>query len=214
MKLRNPVDRVNARVTEEVVMSAFTAKFVERCLSLRSTARVCLTIMTTEMSSQLSALLPGNHSFAETYLSSGVVLKLIDVQEAADRVPVGAHMVGPRTFYMHHGIYLGGGKVAHYSGFSSSFKPGPVEVIDLERFAHGKPVWMYQEPGDFPCHEIANRARSRIGENQYRIFSNNCEHFCSWCTRGKSYSAQVNAWLHSPRSLFSFISALEHNFIA
>lgn len=132
-------------------MSAFTAKFVERCLSLRSTARVCLTIMTTEMSSQLSALLPGNHPFAETYLSSGVVLKLIDVQEAADRVPVGAHLVGPRTFYMHHGIYLGGGKVAHYSGFSSSFKPGPVEVIDLERFAHGKPVWMYQEQATFPA---------------------------------------------------------------
>ncbi|MET0775028.1 MAG: lecithin retinol acyltransferase family protein [Pseudomonas mandelii] len=195
-------------------MSGFTARVVESFSSLRSTVLVGLNIMTTNISSQLSALLPGNHPFADTHHSSGVSLSLINVQMAVDSLPVGAHLVGPRTFYMHHGIYLGGGKVAHYSGFSSSFKPGPVEVIDLESFAHGKPVWMYQEQCEFASHEIAHRARSRIGENQYRIFSNNCEHFCSWCISGKSYSAQVNAYWHCPRSLFSFISALEHNFVA
>jgi hypothetical protein len=31
------------------------------------------------------------------------------------------------------------------------------------------------------------RARSRAGENCYRLLTNNnCEHFCEWCLRGKA----------------------------
>jgi len=81
----------------------------------------------------------------------------------------------------------------------------PIEVIDLERFANGKPVWVMQESCEYSSDEIVSRARSRVGESQYRIFSNNCEHFCSWCISGKSCSAQVRAFLHCPRYLFSFV---------
>ncbi|MCU0069994.1 lecithin retinol acyltransferase family protein [Pseudomonas koreensis] len=145
---------------------------------------------------------------------TGLVLKPVDLDQAAASLPVGAHLVGPRRFYLHHGIYLGGGKVAHYAGFSSSLRSGPIEVTDLQHFAHGKPVWMYEEQSKYSSTEIAARARSRIGEDRYRIFSNNCEHFCSWCIRGESYSAQLYAWLRCPRALLAFITALESNVTA
>lgn len=31
--------------------------------------------------------------------------------------------------------------------------------------------------------ETLARARSRIGESNYNLFSNNCEHFALWCKR-------------------------------
>jgi hypothetical protein len=123
--------------------------------------------------------------------------------------PVGSHLISPRRFYVHHGIHLGGGRIAHYAGYSGSIKPGPIEVTDLDGFANGRPVWVLQEQCEYSSDEVVSRAYSRVGERDYRIFSNNCEHFCSWCTRGRSYSAQVEALLRSPRRFFSMISALQ-----
>ena len=37
------------------------------------------------------------------------------------------------------------------------------------------------------------RARSRLGECQYDLLSNNCEHFCSWCELAEPRSPQVEA---------------------
>jgi hypothetical protein len=51
----------------------------------------------------------------------------------------------------------------------------------------------------FPASVIVERARSRLGENRYRITTNNCEHFCEWCLRGESRSEQVERWLAWPR---------------
>ena len=139
---------------------------------------------------------------------------LIRADGQMDDWPTGSHLVSPRRFYLHHGIYLGGGEVVHYSGFSSSFRAGPVEVIDLERFASGRPVWVVQEPRQFCDEEVVRRARSRVGESRYSVLSNNCEHFCSWCISGKSCSAQVRALLHYPRYLLSLICSLQPYFFA
>jgi len=39
--------------------------------------------------------------------------------------------------------------------------------------------------------DVVVRARSRLGENEYTIFGNNCEHFSLWCKTGISMSQQV-----------------------
>jgi len=39
------------------------------------------------------------------------------------------------------------------------------------------------------------RARARLGEDRYGIWSNNCEHFVEWCLHGTARSAQVERWL-------------------
>ena len=109
-------------------------------------------------------------------------------------LPLGSHITTPRRGYLHHGIYVGGGNVVHYSGSSRGLYAGPVEEIPLDRFARGRPIWVEVhtfirfDPG-----EVIQRARSRVGENHYRVFSNNCEHFCEWCLHGEQRSYQVEA---------------------
>ena len=39
--------------------------------------------------------------------------------------------------------------------------------------------------------EVVSRAESRLGENGYNLFGNNCEHFAHWCKTGRHRSAQV-----------------------
>ncbi|MDU9035256.1 lecithin retinol acyltransferase family protein [Pseudomonas corrugata] len=202
-------------------MSNLTARAAEQLSSLRSIALICMALITTSAFYRLSMPIAESHRLAEprhchprpTRLMD-VSLRPVDVEQPAAHLPIGAHLVSPRRFYLHHGIYLGGTDVVHYSGFSGSLRPGPIEVTDLERFANGKPVWMLQEPCKYSSEEIAERARSRLGEAQYRVLFNNCEHFCSWCISGNSYSAQVDACFHRPHALLALISALEPYWVA
>ena len=111
---------------------------------------------------------------------------------ADDTPPLASHVVTLRTGYTHHGIYVGDGKVVHYTGLSRGWKFGPVEEVSLAEFSGGRPmrVRCYVEPQFDPDNVVA-RARSRLGENRYRVLSNNCEHFCEWCVCGESRSRQV-----------------------
>jgi hypothetical protein len=60
----------------------------------------------------------------------------------------------------------------------------------------------------FEAWEVVRRARSRIGEDNYRLLTNNCEHFCEWCLRGEPRSYQVEARLALPLRGDRFISRL------
>ncbi|MET3444836.1 lecithin retinol acyltransferase family protein [Ralstonia sp. 1138] len=114
-------------------------------------------------------------------------------------LPVGAHLVAGRDGYRHHGIYVGNGQVIHYAGFSRRQRRGPVERISIGCFACGFAVTIQCDAS--PCYdgeEVARRAGSRLGERNYRLLTNNCEHFCSWCLFGECRSAQVQACLKSP----------------
>jgi hypothetical protein len=110
--------------------------------------------------------------------------------------PLGSHLVTPRRGYLHHGIYVDARKVVHYSGFTRGLRRGPVEEVPFARFARGQRVWARSDaPSDFDVREVICRARSRVGEDCYRLLTNNCEHFCEWCLRGTARSFQVEAWL-------------------
>ena len=114
--------------------------------------------------------------------------------------PLGSHLVTPRRGYLHHGIYIGDRKVVHYSGLAQGLRRGPVEEVALARFACGQRIWVRTSaPSDFDVREVICRARSRVGEDCYRLLTNNCEHFCEWCLHGRARSLQVEAWLAWPR---------------
>jgi hypothetical protein len=114
--------------------------------------------------------------------------------------PLGSHLVTPRRGYLHHGIYVGARKVVHYSGFAHGLRRGPVEEVPFAHFAGGQRVWVRSDaPSDFDVREVISRARSRVGEDRYRLLTNNCEHFCEWCLCGTARSLQVEAWLARPR---------------
>ena len=113
-----------------------------------------------------------------------------------DDLPIGAHLTSPRRGYLHHGVYAGNGKVIHYGGFNRMFTSSPVEEVALEEFTLGRgfAVKPWVAP-TFLGGDAVERARSRIGEDRYRLFSNNCEHFAEWCIGGRSRSLQVEAWI-------------------
>jgi hypothetical protein len=114
--------------------------------------------------------------------------------------PLGSHLVTPRCGYLHHGIYVGARKVVHYPGRTPGLRGGAVEEVPFAHFARGRRVLVRPEaPSGFDVREVVCRARSRVGENRYRLLSNNCEHFCEWCLRGTARSFQVEAWLTRPR---------------
>ncbi len=114
-------------------------------------------------------------------------------------LPLGAHLVARRRGYRHHGIYVGDGKVVHYAGLSRSWRRGPVEEVSLARFAAGRAVLVKPAANArYDSEEVVRRARSRLGEDRYRIARNNCEHFCEWCLRGEPRSEQVENFLAAP----------------
>ncbi|KWR88159.1 hydrolase [Cupriavidus sp. IDO] len=115
--------------------------------------------------------------------------------------PLGAHLTTPRHGYHHHGIYVGNGMVVHYAGYCHRQQSGPVEELSLARFAAGHGIALLATPlARYDAAESIRRARSRLGEDRYRLLTNNCEHFCTWCLYGESRSEQVRHCLVHPLS--------------
>jgi hypothetical protein len=110
--------------------------------------------------------------------------------------PLGAHLVTPRRGFAHHGIYVGAGRVVHYGSFPLYWRRGAVEEVSFTSFANGHAVWVRAHPVPrFAAEEVRERALSRLGETSYRLFTNNCEHFCEWCVGGEPRSYQVEGLL-------------------
>lgn len=108
--------------------------------------------------------------------------------------PPGTHLVTSRRGYLHHGIYVGDSRVVHYSGLCGAWRRGPVQEVTLEQFAAGRSLLIKPVAGARYCGtEVVARARSRLGEDCYRLTSNNCEHFCEWCIHGEPRSEQIDS---------------------
>jgi len=106
--------------------------------------------------------------------------------------PLGAHLISRRTFYFHHGIYVGEGRVIHYAGWATNRRAGPVEETDLQNFTQGNGFRVAKHSRSDPSDIVLERARSRLGEASYKVFANNCEHFCNWCVTDNHLSGQID----------------------
>ncbi|MEH2196361.1 MAG: lecithin retinol acyltransferase family protein [Nostoc sp.] len=88
--------------------------------------------------------------------------------------------------YSHHGIDCGDGTVIHYTK-----NQGNISRVSWDSFASGKTVFLREYgSSDLPS-VVIQRAESRLGENAYNLFGNNCEHFATWCKTGIHASEQV-----------------------
>jgi hypothetical protein len=104
----------------------------------------------------------------------------------------GQHIATQRRGYVHHGIYVGNGRVIHYPGLSWSFRRAPVSETSIDEFTGGRVIWAETTfETSYTGEEVVRRAYLRVGEDRYRVVSNNCEHFCTWCMYGKSRSYQI-----------------------
>lgn len=93
--------------------------------------------------------------------------------------------------YEHHGIDCGDGTVIHYR------KPSEIiERTSFDTFARGNKVYVKQHPACYIIPDVTiQRAESRLGEKNYNLLFNNCEHFANWCKTGVSYSQQIRNFI-------------------
>ncbi len=115
------------------------------------------------------------------------------------------HIYVYRNGYIHHGIYCGGGKVIHYSGNVYSIKNASVTIVSIHEFSKGRMVRIKQYAHADSADKVMSRAFSRLGEKQYSLFMNNCEHFATWCKTGKAESRQVE---YAKRAVFGVVAGL------
>ena len=105
-------------------------------------------------------------------------LRSMSVAEARNCLSKGDHIYCNRTVYSHHGIYDGDDHVYEYN-------EGVIRRVSLRSFADGDNILTLNSPVCYSPEEIIKRAQSRIGERNYDLFQNNCEHFARWCRNGR-----------------------------
>lgn len=88
------------------------------------------------------------------------------------------HLYVQRSTYTHHGLYLGGGEVIHY------LRGEGITTDSIETFANGAQVFVKKSLMKYNREIVIGRAFTRLGENQYNLASNNCEHYVCWCRNG------------------------------
>ncbi|CAN2046823.1 hypothetical protein GMMP1_360017 [Candidatus Magnetomoraceae bacterium gMMP-1] len=177
------------------------------------TDKVCLAALT--------CAVIGEDFAGKTGLVLGAVLGYIigtgiypvpDNNNQTARLYKGEHLFINMGYYSHHGLGDGKGGVIHYSGMASdlSCKSCPVERVSLNDFAKGKKIRVKSYDDSkriFSRDKAVQRAESRIGENNYSVWNNNCEQFVDWCITGRNYSEQlgeINKFLDSGLKKGSF----------
>ena len=101
----------------------------------------------------------------------------------------------------HYGVYVSPEEVIQF-GLAPALRPGQKDAdvtvlsTNLTAFRNGTPsetaVFDPEETAAHPTPaEAVATARSRLGEGNYHIIYNNCEHFVYECVTGKHYSEQV-----------------------
>jgi hypothetical protein len=92
--------------------------------------------------------------------------------------------------YEHHGIDCGDGSVIHYRKADDA--PATISQTSMASFSRGDRIYLKRYPTAFIADDVVQRAESRLGEQQYDLFTNNCEHFATWCKTGQRHSSQLS----------------------
>ncbi len=118
--------------------------------------------------------------------------------------PVFADMIRVKTGNIYHyGIFVSENEVIQFGlapAACPNVKPCDIEVCtsDIDTFLCGNFLEVGEpEKKEFkklrPPEEIVKTARARIGEKNYSIIYNNCEHFAYECVLGKKYCSQTDS---------------------
>ena len=105
------------------------------------------------------------------------------------------HLQVPRQhgLFRHHGIDLGDGTVAHY------LEGREILRSSRDDFSQGQPLSVIDHAKASATGVTLRRAMSRIGEQNYNLLFNNCEHFATWCKTGRHHSGQIDFALKRAR---------------
>lgn len=105
------------------------------------------------------------------------------------------HLIVRRRGYTHHAVDLGDGYVVQYGRGVTDAARASVQITPRATFAKGRPVEQGTSPCAFPPEDVVRRALSRVGEREYHLLWNNCEHFVTWCRSGRRVSRQTERFV-------------------
>lgn len=111
-------------------------------------------------------------------------LEGMTVDEGKKVLNMADHIFCNRSVYSHHGLYDGNGMVYEYGGPNGDMN-GIISHVTLEKFANGDNIVKRQYVSELEPQQIIDKAKSRLGENNYNLWDNNCENFVVWCYSGK-----------------------------
>lgn len=113
----------------------------------------------------------------------------------------GAHIRVRMSDFYHHGIYIGDDEVVQFGLPSDVYSDASkIRVMRsplkdfcgtasfFEVYCYSKKEKKLKRADD----DIVKTALSKVGEGNYNIINNNCEHFASFCVFGKSSSPQID----------------------
>ena len=116
-----------------------------------------------------------------------------------ERFQAGDHLTVPLAssrIGTHHGIYVGDGKVIHFTGFDA--KTARLVEQTLEEFSLGRRISVvsYASKRCQANSVVVRTARKYLQQADtyppYDVLDNNCEHFATMCKTGRRESAQAS----------------------
>eukprot|EP01062_Namystynia_karyoxenos_P066425 TRINITY_DN60359_c0_g1_i1.p1 TRINITY_DN60359_c0_g1~~TRINITY_DN60359_c0_g1_i1.p1 ORF type:complete len:499 (+),score=104.53 TRINITY_DN60359_c0_g1_i1:105-1499(+) len=120
----------------------------------------------------------------------------------AQRFRPGEHLrASAKGTFAHHGVYTGnGGTVIHYCSDRGKKDPAGKMLVRetcFHMFVCARTdveveAVEYSEGGCFDRSHTMRLARQSLGKGEFSLLANNCEHFASWCKKGRGVSEQVD----------------------
>jgi hypothetical protein len=120
--------------------------------------------------------------------------------------------------YRHYGIYAGNNRVIHYAGHGGDWgEDVSIHEAPLRDFLQGArrfTVCEFKTHCDISGYHLYSREETlqreyqRLGEQNYNLITNNCEHFALWCRTGISASPQVKEAGKTICGLFDLVDLL------
>ncbi len=100
-----------------------------------------------------------------------------------------------RGFYEHYGVYIGDGKMIHYYGESDTGQDNVITETGFYEFLKGSSTYFIVDVDSLGLNcldsvEVIKRAKENIGNKNYNLVFNNCEHFAFWCKTGETIAFQ------------------------
>jgi hypothetical protein len=96
-----------------------------------------------------------------------------------------------RGSYWHHGIDVGDGHVIHFTGGLGHKKNAVIKKTIIKTFQRGRECLTVRYAQSLVPDVVIERAYSLLGQANYSLFFNNCEHFACYCKTGRKESEQV-----------------------
>lgn len=105
------------------------------------------------------------------------IINTVKESEIDLNLGIAQHLKVNRIGYSHHALSISDEYVIHY-------QDSEVKIESIEIFAKGGTIQVIDTTHLYSKDEVLARAYSRLGENEYNLLFNNCEHFVLWALKG------------------------------